>query len=166
MTNCKKPNRFMPTITKIFIKDEGLEYSPYKDSKNLWTIGIGHLIGADLRQLKLSPAVVNLMFQEDVEVHWQDACEIFGESWLNNQTPARQAAILTLVYTLGERKIQSFIHTIPAIKAEKWALAAELLLKTKWASDVDPKQRPDEGRDDRIAFMLREGRFHEEYQID
>lgn len=159
------PDDLLNAIWPIMLADEGLRLKPYRDTKGLWTIGIGHLIGASIEDLELSRDVVNQIFLEDMGYHWKETCEIFGEQWLRSQALARQVALLSLVFNLGRTKLSKFIHTLPAIKEGRWNDAADLLLSTKWARDVDPKQREGEGRDDRIANMLREGTFDAYYKL-
>jgi len=166
MSKCQIPTSLLPHITEILIKDEGLRESPYQDTRGYWTIGVGHFIGSDLRQLRLETNLCLQILEKDIAKHWHEACEIFGEEWLLNQQPGRQAAILSLVFNLGAAKLKTFTQTLPAIKAENWDRAAGLLRGTKWARDVDPKQRQNEGRDDRIAEMLRSGDFHAYYDLD
>lgn len=160
------PNGLLPAITEILLQDEGLSHVPYLDTQGNWTIGIGHLIGKELKDLHLPEETIRSLFLNDASRHWSEAIDIFGDEFLLAQTKARQAAILSLVFTLGARKLRGFNETVPAIKAGQWDRAADLLLMTKWARDVDPKRRAGEGRDDRIAFMLRTGEFHADYQID
>lgn len=150
---------------KVLEVDEGRSRTVYKDSKGFWTIGVGRLIGISLESLTVSDHIVDEMLKEDILSHWSEACDIFGNEWLCSQEDARQVAIFSLVFNLGAVKLSTFIHTVPAIKGERWEEAANLLLKTKWAKDVDPKQITGKGRDDRIAFMLREGKFPDEYRI-
>lgn len=165
MILCKLQNDVLAKAIKVLSFDEGAKNKPYRDSKGLWTIGIGRLVGRNLSDLYLSTHVIHEMLMEDICSHWEQATNIFEEEFLNKQTPARQIAILSLAFGLGENKLKQFTETIPAIKKEKWELAAWLLLKTKWARDVDPQQIRNRGRDDRIAFMLKTGEFHEEYNI-
>lgn len=152
-------------IEKILIDDEGISYTIERDPKGFWQIGVGHYIGTDPTKLRLSHAVIMQILAEDIKTHWEDACEIFGAEWLQNQVEARQAAILSLVFNMGKTKLMLFHETVPAIKAENWNLVDELLAKTKWAKDVDPKQRPGEGRDDRIRYMFKEGKIHDYYKL-
>jgi lysozyme len=150
---------------KVLLLDEGKRNKPYKDSKGLWTIGIGRLIGAKLEDLTLSDYMIGEMFAEDIDKHWAEACDIFGAEFLAELEDARQIAILSLLFTLGKTKFLTFTSTIPAIKAKDWDRAAALLMSSKWAKDVDPRQLTGKGRDDRIAQMLKSGKFPKDYGI-
>lgn len=56
---------------KLFItNNEGIRYTAYKDSKGIWTTGIGHMIKQDEQYLinkKLSRAEVDGLFDNDVK---------------------------------------------------------------------------------------------------
>ncbi len=155
------------TAKKVFTLDEGVKAQPYQDTKGLWTIGIGRLIGPTLYDLKLSDNIIDAIFREDLDRSIREARIVLGTVFFNSQTPARQLAILTLFFTMGGDKVaEQFDDTIQAMKREDWDDVASRCLKWKWARDVDPKQRPGEGRDDRIAFMFSTGLFHKDYKIE
>jgi len=160
------PQAVFDAAKSMLIADEDIKFVPYRDSKRLWTIGVGRLIGDNLTDLKLSFPIVMQMLQEDIEKHYKEACMIFGREWLEAQLVGRQLAILTLVFTLGRTRLSAFHQTVPAIRRGQWDEAAELLKLTKWASDVDPLHREGEGRDDRICYMLRTGEIHADYKVN
>lgn len=161
----KIPRVTLSFASQVLTLDEGFKNKPYLDTKAFWTIGIGHLIGTELKEFELSHEIILRLFEEDMERHYNEAIILFGEDYLLSLEPARQVAILSLVFSLGRIKLSGFIHTLPALKEKNWELATKLLLQTKWAHDVDPKQVSGQGRDDRIAFMLLTGKFHEDYKI-
>lgn len=141
----------------------GRSGKPYRDTNGYWTIGHGHYIGTTLEALYLSPAVMSLMLIEDIESHLPEAIKIVGEHVFSSLTTARKVALLSMVYTLGRNKFLQFAPTIDAIKAGRWDEVSSRILKSKWATDVDPKKRDNEGRDDRIAYMFRTGELHPDY---
>lgn len=163
--------KFLEAAVKVFKLDEGdgepgREGMPYRDSKGLWTIGRGHFIGERLEDLWLSPAVISAIFQEDLDTARLDAIDIFTPEFFYCLEPARQIAIVSMLFTLGYEKFLKFHETIAAIKTKDWDTVSARILQTKWARDVDPKQRKDEGRDDRIAYMFRTGYFHPDYGVE
>jgi len=145
------------------IRDEGFEYTPYKDGNGNWTIGVGYLIGKELTDLRLSYSVIHLMLTEKIEIHLEDLCQVFGESKFNSFSDARQFALFSMMYTLGRSKFEKFVNMILAIREGNWEVAAYHAKSSKWAKDVDPKQREGVGRDDRIAYMLETGNYHPYY---
>ncbi len=156
---------FFEKADKVFTLDEGESLIPYKDTKGFWTIGKGHLIGDRLEDFKLTKNIVNQLFKEDLARAIAGARLIFGVEFFSELEDARKIAVITLLYTLGYRKLLKFTETVPAIKNKEWKKVHDLLLSTKWAKDVDPKQRPNIGRDDRIAQMFLTGKFPEYYGI-
>ena len=149
----------------VFSLDEGNRPTPYKDTKGFWTIGKGHLIGDRLEDFKLTQNIINQLFREDLARAIAGARLIFGIQFFDALDDVRKIAILTLLYTLGYRKLLKFKETVPAIISKDWKKVHDLLLSTKWAKDVDPGQRPNVGRDDRVAQMFLTGEFPDYYGI-
>lgn len=147
--------------------DEGKHNKPYKDTKGNWTIGIGYFIGQDLRDLYLSDGVIDLMVEEKIDSACKSATKIFTEEYFYSLSEARQNAIINLIFNMGEGNLEkgfrSFVETIPLMKKGLWHVAAINLSKSLWARDVDPNQRPNKGRDDRIIYMIETGGYHPEY---
>lgn len=159
----------LTNLERILIADEGKKYSPYKDTKGYWTIGVGRFIGKNLESLVLSERIVMMMLEEDIAKATNIVIRIFGLAVWDSWAGARRDAITSLVFNMGEgneeKGFLSFRNTIRAIRENKWEEAARNVLNSKWSKDVDPKQRVNKGRDDRLAYMLRTGCYHEEYNI-
>lgn len=156
--------RILSEISRILAIDEGFKLKPYKDSKGFWTIGVGHYIGTNLESLKLTESAVIALLEDDAKKHYQILRDIFGDQFLESIEEARVAALLSLAFTMGEG-FRNWTNTIELIKKEQWDEVAEIVKKSKWALDVDPKKREQQGRDDRVAFMLREGTYDAYYKI-
>ena len=165
------PVDFYENILKVFDLDEGLgapgkEGIPYKDTKGYWTIGRGHLIGESLTDLKLSRHIIDELFKEDLAVAIREARLVVGSLLFDGLEPARQAALISMLYTLGRNKFLRFEETIDAIKRNDWQEVGRRVLASKWASDVDPRRRVGAGRDDRVAYMFTTGKFHPYYGVE
>lgn len=158
---CEAPEQ----TVKVLEVDEGIHHTPYQDTKKLWTIGTGRLIGRDLEQMSISDDVRKLMLAEDIAEAESDAKFILGDEFYCSLPAARKVAIISLLFTLGRGKFSEFRNTIAAIKSQNWQAAAAGVMASKWARDVDPRQRKDIGRDDRIAFMLKENQFPKDYNV-
>lgn len=156
---------FISDLTKVLIHDEGIRETPYKDTAGFWTIGVGHFIGNDITQLKLSKNAINAQLQDDIVAHINFVQNIFGVDFYHSLDPARRAALVSLAFNLGVNLLK-FVNTIELIKQKKWDEVCVNLAKSKWARDVDPKQRVGEGRDDRIINMFKTGKFPQEYKIE
>jgi lysozyme len=155
---------FDPLIRNILNLDEGRHYEPYLDSKGYWTIGVGYLIGKDLQDLKLSWNVVEAMLKETIEIAVEDCEQVLGDDF-KQANEARQLALVSMMFNLGRERFSGFRRMIAAIKAGDWGKAAFEATNSKWARDVDPKQREGLGRDDRLAYMLKTGEVHSYYKL-
>lgn len=153
-------------LYSILKKDEGTKLKVYKDTLGNWGIGTGRLIGKNLEDLELSKETVSQMLREDIDKAISVVNNIFGPS-AREWSAARSSSVISLAFNMGEgndqRGLRSFKKMIAAIKENRWDDAANELLDSNWAKQVDPKARPDEGRDDRLAYMLRTGKFHQYY---
>jgi GH24 family phage-related lysozyme (muramidase) len=159
-------SKVYPPEAKIVLRhDEGVKKSPYRDTKNLWTIGVGRLIGADLKLLKLSDKIIDAMLEEDISEAVEDVCAILDPEIWEKLGDARKVAVISLLFSLGRDRFQKFRKTIAAIREGDWVKASQEILLSKWAVDVDPKQREGIGRDDRVAYMMRFDQFPKEYDI-
>lgn len=156
---------FFELALKVFDLDEGVKHTPYKDDKGYWTIGRGHLIGKTLQELYFSAKMIDAHFQEDLAVAIKDAITVMGEPFFNSITKARQVALVSMLFTLGKNKWLKFDETIAAMRNHEWEMVAHRILQSKWSRDVDPKQLPGVGRDDRIAYMFKTGEFHPDYKV-
>jgi GH24 family phage-related lysozyme (muramidase) len=157
--------RWLNNLDIVLIRDEGLYLEPYLDHLGNWTIAVGYLIGTNLRDFRISRDTAIFMLHERRQVAINDLIEIFGEDRFVSWSEARRVALVSMMYTLGINRFKGFHHMIFAIIAENWAEVAYQALDSKWRTDVDPKDIPGIGRDDRIAFMLKEGVYHAEYKI-
>lgn len=149
---------FLAKVEAVLIHDEGDFAEPYLDSEGNWTIGVGRYIGKSLQNIRLSKQVRLLMLQEDIEGAIQIALRIFPEQAFCSWTEARQVAILSLIFNMGEgndlRGFRSFKKFIAACLREDWETAGAELRSSKWARQVDPKMIDGKGRDDRLITAL------------
>jgi lysozyme len=90
-------------VKKMIMRHEGVKTKPYKDSRGLWTVGVGHLIG-DGHSLppewdrELSMPEVMALFDKDFESHKKAAATVPNYDKLN---PQGQAAMIDLAYNMG-----------------------------------------------------------------
>lgn len=155
---------FYTSTKKVLKVDEGVKPSPYLDSKGFWTIGVGHFIGLDFKKLVLPPEAVEIILDRDIEIHLDLTIRVFGKGFFNSLDEVRQVGLFCLAFNMGAR-IYTFKETIGLIKQSRWAEAANNLRVSKWARDVDPRQREGIGRDDRIIKMIEFGTLDEAYKI-
>ena len=175
-----KPPVTLPKIDldatkKMIIQHEGKVNFPYKDSKGLWTIGVGHLIGngktlpAEYDAWKnnggpydknnnKSPAMtdeqVMALFEKDFESHRKMAEKTPGWNLANE---SGQAAMIDLAYNLGGSWYKSWKDTSAALESGDFEKAANGLKNSKWYEQV-------KGRAVKIVDMIRNGKKTEAEQ--
>lgn len=123
------------------VLSEGKVPHVYKDTKGLYTIGIGTLVdkrmGAGLTDDEMYFLARNRirLFAKELDAKLP---------WWRDLTPVRQRVILELAYNMGVgnriKGLLSFYNTLPAIQRGDYETAAAGLLRSKWAKDVGPNR--------------------------
>ena len=140
------------SIKDMIIRHEGKKNKPYKDTKGLWTVGVGHLIG-DGKSLPpewdrtFSDAEVMALFDKDYEHHRAAAERIPGFNKVNEKG---QAALTDLTFNMGPvwyKKWPTFSKNLLAGNA---AGAADSLQDSAWYKQV-------KGRAPEIVNLMRSG---------
>jgi GH24 family phage-related lysozyme (muramidase) len=125
-------------IMDMIKQHEGVRNKPYKDTKGLWTVGVGHLIG-DGRTLPpewnrtFTDAEITNLFKKDYQHHMQAAEKIPGFSNLNLNG---QAALIDLTFNMGPVWWKKWPNFTKAIRAGNIAQAANELKNSQWYSQV------------------------------
>lgn len=108
---------------------EGLRLSLYKCSAGKLTIGVGRNI--EDRGIRHDEA--ELMLKNDIA----EAIEECGRfDWFAKLNEARQDAIVDMMFNLGLTRFAGFRKTIAHLEAEEYELAAEEMLRSRWAEQV------------------------------
>jgi len=120
-------------LKQELIRDEGIRFEVYKDTVGLYTIGVGHLLGAEQRMTRITQREAEALLMVDIE----DALaivrklvpriDLIGES--------RQRALCNMAFNLGSR-LAGFIHFIGSVNKGDWKTAAVEMLQSKWARQV------------------------------
>lgn len=140
------------TLEADLIRDEGLAYTPYKDTKGNWTIGVGHLIGPHLygpyRGADWSPQKVAGQLRKDILEHNKVLYEALP--WAATQPPFVRRVLENMAFNLGVTKLLGFTNTLAFIKDGKYRQAASNMRKSLWAKQVG-------ARAERLAVMMETG---------
>jgi lysozyme len=126
------------TAREMLIRHEGKRNAPYKDSKGLWTVGIGHLIG-DGRSLPpnmnrtLSDAEVFELFAKDYAHHAQAAANIPGYDKINDMG---KVALVDLTFNMGQVWYKKWPNFTKAMSEGNWQQAANSLEQSAWYRQV------------------------------
>lgn len=139
-------------IMNMIKQHEGVRNVPYKDSRGLWTVGVGHLIG-DGRSLppeynrQFSSSEIDFMFAKDYEEHKKMAEKAPGYDLANEKG---KAALIDLTFNMGGGWFKKFKNAAAALAQGNFELAAEELTDSLWYKQV-------KGRAVTIVNMIREG---------
>lgn len=125
-------------------QDEGIVLETYRDSRNLKTIGIGHLLtkeekksgvvyGVNIKDgLTLDEALH--IFDMDVEKHDRLAEKLMLEKGIDIKKLSwdQEMAIKDMVFQLGYAGASKFENTFKLIKEGKYEAAAKAVTKSLW----------------------------------
>lgn len=149
-------------------RDEGERLTPYRDTNQLWTIGIGHLIdeGPDRmpRVLRITKAESRAWFEADVKWAIDLVHELFpqtdetGSFWTFED--ARSRALVNMAFNRGEKHMRESKTITPAIlfalqdaltQSPRWGAVAVAIRQSPWATQIGK-------RAERLAYMLETGK--------
>lgn len=139
------------TLRDRLIREEALRLFPYKDTKGIWTIGVGHNIEADpimsksleiLKTRGITKDEAYALLDKDIREH--TALLIEALPWAGNLDWNRKSVLIDLCFNMGlgnaKHGLLSFGNTLAHMEADQWADAAEHLRKSKWYQDVGPNR--------------------------
>lgn len=125
-------------IMEMIKRHEGVRLKPYRDSLNLWTVGVGHLIG-DGKSLPpewdrtFTMAEVDSLFFEDYKHHKKAAEKIPA---FNKMNKTGQAALIDLTFNMGNAWYKSWPTLMKQLSAGEFNAAGDNLEKSKWFTQV------------------------------
>ena len=108
---------------------EGLRLQMYKCPADKWTIGYGHNLEAN----GISKAAAEFILQEDIHAAESQLRQYF---WYENLDPARQAAVVDMVFNLGIAGFAKFHSLITALGDADYEKAADAAKDSKWYTQV------------------------------
>lgn len=128
----------------------------FKDTTGVPTIGVGFnlnkpgaatrlkALGLDIAKVKagtetISKAQAEQLFTEDVATARSDAKK--AVSSFDSLSPARQDVLVNMSFNLGLTSLRGFKGTIKAINEGNFGIAAQRMLKTKWAKQVGQRAK-------------------------
>ena len=132
------------SIYDLLRYEEGEREAVYLDTKGIPTGGIGHAFHVGS---KLPMEVWDKILFHDVETAWAQ----FESLDLPHMTKRRKWVCVSMIFQLGLSGFKKFTKTITLLRQEEWKLAADEMLRSKWAREDSP------ARAKRMAQMMREG---------
>lgn len=136
----------MSRLEETLIKHEGLRLWPYKDTVGKLTIGVGR----NLEDIGISKDEAFLLLKNDIaQAQW--LCKKEFTFWDKLNEP-RQDVMTMLVFNMGLAKVKEFLNTLGAISVGNFDLAADELLRSKWAEQVGKRAKD-------LSEILRSGQY-------
>lgn len=133
-------------------RDEGVEYKPYKDTKGIDTVGVGHNLQASPLpagwSYPLTDEQVNVLLTQDIQNVFADLDH--NLPWWEDLNDVRQRVLANMAFNLGITKLLGFKNTLAAMRQGKYKDASSGMLNSAWASQV-------RGRAVRLADMMLRG---------
>ena len=124
-------------IREDLIKQEGWERYPYKDSKGIWTIGVGHNMQEDkemmmhftkLQSEGLTDEQISELLTVDIQSKTNEV--ILRWPWVINLNEPRLEAMINLAFNMGTTRLSKFKRFLFAMQKERWEDAVKELLYT------------------------------------
>jgi lysozyme len=125
--------------------DEGERLKLYRCTAGKLTIGRGH----NIEDRGISPAVMELMYEEDVQVAERDALALFPG--LFSYSERRQAALVNMAFQLGYQRLKDFKKMRAAVNVGDWGAAVYEANDSAWAKQTQ------KSRVDRVLTDLAQG---------
>lgn len=131
------------------IKDEGMEFTLYEDTRGIPTIGVGR----NLRDKGITFEEAVFLLKNDILECEKDLYSIFGQELAALMGHKRWNAFVSMRLNLGPAGFRGFERMIEAAKLKDWEAAAFEILDSKYARDKDTKSRAE-----RIAKVVLTGK--------
>lgn len=130
-----------PTPEAELTLDEGYRTKPYRDSRGIWSVGIGHNLEAHgftpeqcANMGPWSDAKIAAAFEADyahtcelIEAHW---------SWSAHLDAIRHRCLANMGFNMGVGKLATFETFLGLVEQGRFAEAGADLKATQWASQV------------------------------
>lgn len=135
---------------------EGYREQPYRDSRGIWTVGVGFNLeahGARLTrppfnttaqavisgQRRLTRQEIELLLREELESARNAAIRMHPD--LGTHPPEIQAIVIDLIYNVGEAGWRGFRNTRAALDRKDYARFAQGLRNSRWYGQVGRRSK-------------------------
>ncbi len=133
-----------PRLREELIRDEGVRFKPYRDSRGYLTIGTGRNLDA----IGISQQENDLMLDNDIQRAAHDLDQHCP--WWRTLDAVRQRILMNLCFNLGIAKLLQFTQTLHATQQGAYPQAAIHMLDSAWARQVKERAL-------RLAHGMRSG---------
>ena len=138
-------------LTAQLRSDEGTKATAYQDHLGFWTIGVGRLIDSRKPGAGLRPDEIDYLLRNDINDRVQALTKALPMLF-PKLDEARQGVLVNMAFQLGTSGLLGFKSTLALIAAEKYAEAAEQMLKSKWATQTPARAK-------RLAEQMKTGEW-------
>lgn len=111
-------------------RHEGIELKPYQDTVGKWTIGVGR----NLDDIGISEQEAEMLLLNDIKEAKRQL--ITTMPWTQELDEVRFSALLNFVFNVGIGTASKFVNAMGLLKDEKYDMAADEFLQSKWARQV------------------------------
>lgn len=111
-------------------RHEGIELKPYQDTVGKWTIGVGR----NLDDIGISEQEAEMLLLNDIKEAERQL--ITTMPWTQELDEVRFSALLNFVFNVGIGTASKFVNAMGLLKYEKYDMAADEFLQSKWARQV------------------------------
>ena len=118
---------------KLLHRDEGFRKSAYQDSLGYWTVGIGRMIDAR-KGGGITLEEAEYLLGHDISSREQELDSRIP--WWRSLNEVRQAVLLSMAFQMGVPGLMLFENTLKAVEEGRFSNAADLMLKSKWATQA------------------------------
>lgn len=140
------------TLVLELRRDEGVRYSPYRDSRGFETVGVGHNLNAsplpDGWTFPLDDGQVDALLESDLMNTYADLDRELP--WWSTLDDVRQRVICNMCFNMGITTLMTFKNTLANVQRAQYTDAAFGMLHSDWARQVGQRAV-------RLAFMMRNG---------
>ena len=128
---------------------EGERNRPYRDTEGHLSIGVGRNLDAK----GLSRDEIDYLFANDIAAARRELDRYLP--WWRGLDPVRQRVLIDMMFNMGPGApsrggLLSFVNTLSEIRRGNYAIAADMMLASKWATQVGRRAV-------RLATMMRTG---------
>jgi lysozyme len=115
---------------KLITESEGCRLTAYKDTRGLWTIGVGHLLdnSYDRTGYTITQEEANELLDQDTKKARQEAT---GFPHFFNMNEVRQAVCISMAFQLGTKPLH-WPNFMAALEAEDYSAAATAGRDSDW----------------------------------
>lgn len=111
-------------------RDEGRRPRAYRDSRGIWTVGVGH----NLESTPFSDHVIDVIRDDDIRAIESEL--LARVPWVESLGGPRYTVVLDMAFNLGVAGLMTFDRFLTALHEGKWEKAADEMRESLWAQQV------------------------------